>query len=163
LDRYLRFSIRPQVGQDPFPTHLTQPPNQLAGKDDGQGHQLRGLVTSEAEHHALVAGTAAVDALRDIGITAATQHEINELAMDITRLNEFVRLQGEDATGERLNNVNERDFVRQFDQRKSQGVGSIEHGLWKLGEVRARIDGESRQTFGVQPWNELVNFGDIIS
>jgi len=37
------------------------------GELDRHRHQLRCLVAGEAEHHALVAGAAGVDALRDVG------------------------------------------------------------------------------------------------
>ena len=40
---------------------------ELVREQDRHRHQLVGLVGGVAEHHALVAGAAGVDALRDIG------------------------------------------------------------------------------------------------
>ena len=47
--------------------HLGEAPRQLVGQHDRQRHQLFGLVAGVAEHQALVAGAAGIDAHGDVG------------------------------------------------------------------------------------------------
>src|SRR6266568_676908 len=67
LDRHLRLAVGPQVGQGLVFADARQLTRQLMRQLDRHRHQLRRLVAGKAEHHALVAGAAGVDALRDVG------------------------------------------------------------------------------------------------
>ena len=53
----LSFSVRQEIGQDPFPAHIGQTLCQLMGKLNGQGHQAVCFPAGIAEHHALIART----------------------------------------------------------------------------------------------------------
>ena len=53
---YLGFAIGAQISQCAVFTHFCQSSCQLVGQGDGQRHQFFCFVTSETEHHALVAG-----------------------------------------------------------------------------------------------------------
>ena len=57
LDGHLSLAVGTQIGQSAVLAHLGQLDGQLLSHRDGQGHQLRGLGTGIAEHHALIAGT----------------------------------------------------------------------------------------------------------
>ena len=67
LDRDLALAVGAQVVDQPLAPHLGQPPRQLVRQHDRQRHQLLGLAAGVAEHQALVAGAARVDAHRDVG------------------------------------------------------------------------------------------------
>jgi hypothetical protein len=66
LDRDLALAVGAQVGQLAGLAHLGELAGELVGQRDGRGHQLGGLVGGVAEHHALVAGAAGVNALGDV-------------------------------------------------------------------------------------------------
>ena len=66
LDRDLALPVRAQVVEDLLLAHLAEPPRELVREHDRQRHQLFGLVAGEAEHQALVAGAAGVDAHGDV-------------------------------------------------------------------------------------------------
>ena len=54
LHGHLGLAVGAQIFKGAVFTHLGKLPCQLMGKGDGGGHELRGLVTGIAEHHALV-------------------------------------------------------------------------------------------------------------
>ena len=66
LDRDLALAVGAQVGQLAALAHRGKLAAELVGQRDGGGHQLGGLVGGVAEHHALVAGAAGVNALGDV-------------------------------------------------------------------------------------------------
>jgi len=67
LYRDLRLAIGAKVGELSVLANLRELLGQLVGERDGRGHQLGRLVGGVAEHHSLVAGSAGVDTLRDVG------------------------------------------------------------------------------------------------
>ncbi len=67
FDRHLRFSIGPQEVEIVRLANLRQPAHQLMREHDRQRHQLERLAAREAEHQTLVACSAGIDALRDVG------------------------------------------------------------------------------------------------
>ena len=66
LDRDLALAVGAQVGQLAALADRGQLAAELVGQRDGGGHQLGGFVGGVAEHHALVAGAAGVNALGDV-------------------------------------------------------------------------------------------------
>ena len=66
LDRDLALAVGAQIRQLAGLAHRGELAGELVGQRDGSRHQLGGLVGGVAEHHALVAGAAGVDALRDV-------------------------------------------------------------------------------------------------
>ena len=64
--RHLAFAVRPEVRKQPALTHFGQFVAELVGQRDRRGHQFWVLVGREAEHHALVAGSARVHTHGDI-------------------------------------------------------------------------------------------------
>ena len=56
LHGHLGFSVGPKVGDQSLLAHEGEPPDQAVGESDGKGHELRGLVAGETNHHALVSG-----------------------------------------------------------------------------------------------------------
>ena len=52
--RHLGFSVGTEIGEDSLLAYRREPFCHLMGKRNGQRHQLRGLVTGVAEHHALI-------------------------------------------------------------------------------------------------------------
>ena len=66
LDRDLALAVGAQIGQLAGLSHDCQLAAELVGQRDGGGHQLGSLVGGIAEHHALVAGAAGVNALGDV-------------------------------------------------------------------------------------------------
>ena len=67
LDGHLRLAVRPQVVEHAVAARARQPLHELVRQHDRQRHQLVGFRAGVAEHQALVAGAARVDALRDVG------------------------------------------------------------------------------------------------
>ena len=67
FDRNLRFSVRTQIGNRAVAANLRSISRQIMGHLDRHRHQLGRLVTGKAEHQALIAGTAGINALRNIG------------------------------------------------------------------------------------------------
>ena len=67
LDRHLRLAVRPQVVEHAVAPRARQPLDELVRQHDRQRHQLFGLGAGVAEHQALVAGAAGVDAHADVG------------------------------------------------------------------------------------------------
>ena len=67
FDRHLRFAIRAEVLQQTVPPRAREALGELVCEHDRQRHQLFRLSARKAEHEALVAGAAGVDAHRDIG------------------------------------------------------------------------------------------------
>ena len=53
---HLSLAVGAQPGQGAVLAHFGEPVGELVGQGDGGGHQLRGLVTGETEHHALIPG-----------------------------------------------------------------------------------------------------------
>ncbi len=66
FDRDLRFAVGTQVRKPAMLADLSEAHGQLVRQRDRRRHQLRVLVAGIAKHHALVAGTAGVDAHRDV-------------------------------------------------------------------------------------------------
>jgi len=66
LHRDLALAVGPQVGQLAVLAHQAELAGKLVGHRDGGRHQLGGLVDGVSEHHALVAGAAGVNTLRDV-------------------------------------------------------------------------------------------------
>jgi hypothetical protein len=75
LDRHLGLAVGPQVGQGLVLAHARHLARQQVGEVDRHRHQLRGLIAGEAEHHSLVAGTARVDAPRDVRRLLVDRHD----------------------------------------------------------------------------------------
>ncbi len=67
LDGDLALAVGTQVRELAGLSYFRQFLGQFMSQRDGCGHQLGGLVGGVAEHHALVAGAAGVNALRDVG------------------------------------------------------------------------------------------------
>src|SRR5580704_13724488 len=74
----LALSIGPQEIELAVTPHFAQLANQFVGHHDRQRHQLRGFITSETEHQALVAGASSVHAHGDVGRLALNR--INDAA-----------------------------------------------------------------------------------
>ena len=92
LHGHLGLAVGAQVVHGPLLAHLGQALGHLVGQGDGQGHELRGLVTGIAEHHALVAGTVvqrAVSALFGLQGLVNAQGDVRALLVDV----------GDDAAG----------------------------------------------------------------
>ena len=66
LHRHLALAVGAQVGQLAVLADGGELAGELVGQRDGRRHQLRRLVGGVAEHHALVAGAAGVNALRNV-------------------------------------------------------------------------------------------------
>ena len=66
LHRDLALAIRAQIRHQPGLANLRQLGGELVRQRDWQRHQLRSLVGGVPEHHALVAGSAGVDTLRNV-------------------------------------------------------------------------------------------------
>ena len=67
LDADLALAVGTQEIELAGAPHFAQLANQLVGQHDRQRHQLRGFVAGVAEHQALVAGAAGIDAHGDVG------------------------------------------------------------------------------------------------
>ena len=67
FDRHLRFAVRTEVIEHAVAAGARQTPDELVREHDRQRHQFFGLVARVAEHEALVAGAAGVDAHADVG------------------------------------------------------------------------------------------------
>ena len=63
FDRHLRLAVGPEVVEHAVAPRARQPLDQLVRQHDRQRHELVGLGAGIAEHQALVAGAAGVDAL----------------------------------------------------------------------------------------------------
>ena len=55
LNGHLGLAVRPEVIQSPVFPDRSQLLNQFLGKADREGHQFRGLIAGEPDHHSLVA------------------------------------------------------------------------------------------------------------
>ena len=66
LHRDLALAVGTQVGELAVLANDGELTGELVGQRDGRGHQLRGFVGGIAEHHALVAGAAGVNALGNV-------------------------------------------------------------------------------------------------
>ena len=67
LDRDLRLAVGPEIVEHAVAPRAREALDQLVRQHDRQRHQLVGLGAGVAEHQALVAGAAGVDALGDVG------------------------------------------------------------------------------------------------
>ena len=67
FDRDLRLAVGPQVVHHAVAPGAGKPLHELVREHDRHRHQLVGFVAGVAEHQALVAGAAGVDAHRDVG------------------------------------------------------------------------------------------------
>jgi hypothetical protein len=66
LDGDLALAVGAEVGELAGLADGGELAGELVGQGDGGRHQLGGLIGGVAEHHALVAGTAGVNALGDV-------------------------------------------------------------------------------------------------
>ena len=66
LDRDLTLGVRPNELQDAGASHLSVVLDEAVRQVDGERHEAAGFVAGEAEHHALIAGAAGIDAHRDV-------------------------------------------------------------------------------------------------
>ncbi len=75
LHGHLRLPVGTRPAQGPVAPGGGELAGQPVGQLDGGGHQLRGLVAGEADHHPLVAGATRVDPLGDVGGLLVDGHE----------------------------------------------------------------------------------------
>ena len=66
LDRYLRFTVRTQIGNRAVTTNLRQLPRQIVRHLYRHRHELGRFVTGVAKHETLVPGSATVNTLRNV-------------------------------------------------------------------------------------------------
>ena len=67
FDRNLTLAVGAQIVSSPDSADFGEPLGEAVRQLNGQGHQFFGLVAGVAEHQALIAGAAGVDAHGDIG------------------------------------------------------------------------------------------------